>query len=27
MFSLHRGKVLSDAFQIFFKPLAYKGDA
>jgi len=26
MFSLHRGKVLSDAFQIFFKPLAYKGD-
>jgi hypothetical protein len=27
MFSLRRGKVLSDAFQIFFKPLAYKGDA
>ncbi|MFP3158688.1 MAG: hypothetical protein RXR65_02815 [Hydrogenobaculum sp.] len=27
MFSLYRGKVLSDAFQIFFKPLAYKGGA
>ena len=27
MFSLHRGKVLSDAFQIFLKPLAYRGDA
>jgi len=26
-FSLHHGKVLSDAFQIFFKPLAYRGEA
>ncbi len=25
MFSLHRGKTLHDGFQIFFKPLAYKG--
>jgi len=27
MFSLQHGKVLSDAFQIFFKPLAYRGEA